>query len=379
MAPSRAGGRAVNERLCLFLPSLTGGGAERSFVLLANGFAARGYGVDLVLVRKHGPWAASVDPEVRIVDLGARRTASAIWPLIRYLRHNRPSVILSALDQANVVATLARWAARSRARLVVSIRLPIGKAAKANRRLNHRATRLLARFIYPRADRIIAISDGVRADLIESLGIPPEKVVTIYNPIVDDIFWEKAKRPPLLAVPHDDVPLILAAGRLRPVKGFDTLIQAVGLVRRSQRVRLMILGEGPERGRLEALAAELGIGEDVLLPGFDPNPLPYMARASVFVSSSVWEGFGNSIVEAMALGVPTVCTATDGPLEILENGRWGRLVPVGDHGALVRAIEEAIAVRGPDPRERGSHFTVDRSVDAYLDAMLPEKGAARVG
>jgi glycosyltransferase involved in cell wall biosynthesis len=360
------------DRLCLFLPSLTGGGAERSFVLLANGFAERGYEVDLVLVRKQGPWAAAVDPKVRIIDLGAARTAGAIRPLIRYLRSSRPRVILSALDQANVVATLARWIGRSRARLVISVRLPIGKAARANRQFRHRATRALARVMYPRADRIITISDGVRNDLLATFRLPPEKVVTIYNPIVDDEFWTRAAAPPKISLPDDGVSLILAAGRLRPVKGFDILIRAFAEVARSHPARLMILGEGPERDKLESLAAELGIAGHMLLPGFDPNPLPYMARASVFVSASIWEGFGNSIVEAMALGTSVVSTATDGPTEILERGRWGRLVPIGNVAALADAIASTLQSPQADPRERGAYFSAERSVDAYLAAALPE-------
>lgn len=362
----------LTQRLCLFLPSLTGGGAERSFVLLANGFAKRGYEVDLVVVKKHGPWVAMVDPAVQIVDLGAGRTAGAIWPLVRYLRANRPRVILSALDQANVVAALARWLARSRARLVISVRLPIGKAAKANRQFRHRATRALARVVYPRADRIITISDGVRDDLITAFRLPPEKIVTIYNPIIDDQFRTRAELPSRIALHDDGIPLVLAAGRLRPVKGFDVLIRAFAEVVKSRSARLMILGEGPERDQLEALAADLGIADDVVMPGFDPNPLPYMARASVFVSASIWEGFGNSIVEAMALGTPVVTTATDGPTEILEGGRWGRIVPVGDTSALAKAIADALRSPQPDPRERGAHFSLDRSVDGYLAAILPE-------
>jgi glycosyltransferase involved in cell wall biosynthesis len=365
-------GMAVGDRLCLFLPSLAGGGAERSLVLLANGFAARGHDVDLVLVKQHGPWIDSVDSKVRVIDLGASRAAKAILPLARYLRSARPRVILSALDQANVVAALACAIARCRSRLVVSIRLPIGKAVRDNRGLRHRATRMLARLVYPRAARIIAISDGVRDDLLATFPVPPEKVVTVYNPVVDEAFWERAARPPALTLPADDVPFILAAGRLHPVKGFDTLIRAFARMRDTNRARLIILGEGAERDRLTSLAAELGLGSDVLMPGFDPNPLPYMTRAAVFVSSSVWEGFGNSIVEAMALGVPTVCTACDGPREILQDGKWGRLVSPGDEAALAAAMVEALRTRAPDPRERGRQFSADAAVDGYLSVMLPD-------
>lgn len=361
-----------SKRLCLFVPTLTGGGAERSFALLANGFAAKGYEVDLVLVRKTGPWLAEVGSDVRIVDLDAGRAATAILPLARYLKSARPRAVLSALDQANVAALIARALSGVRTRLVISIRLPIGRAARAHRSLRHRVTRMLARRLYRKADLIVAISDAVREDLIETFDFPPGKVVTAYNPIVDDRFWEKAKQPPAQPLPLEGARLIVAAGRLRPVKGFDTLIHAFAEVRRAHDVRLLILGEGPERERLERLAADLDIADEVMMQGFDPNPLPYMARASIFVSSSIWEGFGNSIVEAMALGVPTICTRTEGPEEILEGGKWGRLVPIGDAGSLAAAIADYLTGQAPDPRPRALEFSVERSVEAYLAAVVPD-------
>lgn len=360
------------QRLCFFLPSLAGGGAERSFMLLANGAVARGHPVDLVLARKYGPWLAQVDPRVRVVDLEGRRTATTILPLARYLRATRPAAILSALDQANVVAVMARALSRTRPRLVVSIRLPIGVATRAGGSFRQRTTRALARRLYRAADMIVTISDGVRDDFIATFGYPPARVRTIYNPIVDAAFRERAERPAPAALPGDGVPLIVAVGRLRPVKGFDDLIRAFAGLRRGRPARLLILGEGPERPKLEALAAELGVAGDVLLPGFDPNPLPCLKAASVFVSSSVWEGFGNAVVEAMALGVPVVATRTEGPAEILEQGRWGRLVPIGDPEAMAVALAAALDDPGPDPRERARQFSVERSVDEYLAAALPD-------
>lgn len=357
-------------RLCFFVPSLAGGGAERSFMLLANGAVARGHPVDLVLARAHGPWLAQVDPRVRIVDLKGSRTAMTIIPLARYLRTARPAVILSALDQANVVAVMARALSRTRPRLLVSIRLPIGAAARAGGTLRQRTTRALARRLYRAADKIVTISNGVRDDFIATFGYPPAKVKTIYNPIVDAAFWTRADQPATAAAPFDGLPLIVAVGRLRPVKGFDCLIRAFAELRRARQARLLILGEGPERPKLEALAAELGVASDVIMPGFVSNPLPILKTASVFASTSIWEGFGNAVVEAMALGVPVVATQTDGPAEILEQGRWGRLVPVGEPAALALALGAALDDPGPDPRHRAQQFSVERSVDEYLAAAL---------
>ena len=363
------------ERLTLFLPSLRGGGAERVMVNLARGFSERGLKVDLVLARAEGPYMAEVPPDVRIVDLKARRVLASLPGLVRYLRREKPLALLSTLDHANIVALWAKSLAGSRTRVVVRVATTIASSSKNASNLRERLMPWLIRFFYSQADGIVAISKGVAQDLSRNIGIPAERINVIYNPAVTPELFERAKEP----VEHPwfapgEPPVILGVGRLTKAKDFPTLIRAFELVRRERPARLMILGEGEERPQLEALIKELGLQEDIALPGFVDNPYAYMARSRVFVLSSAWEGFGNVLVEAMACGCPVVSTdCPSGPAEILENGKYGPLVPVGDITALALAIANILELEGDliaDVALREKDFESDNAIKSYLELLL---------
>jgi glycosyltransferase involved in cell wall biosynthesis len=202
----------------------------------------------------------------------------------------------------------------------------------------------LMRRAYPSADAVVAVSQGVADEVREQLGVPAERVHVISNPVVTPRVTEGAGEPlthPWFA--PDQPPVVLGVGRLAPQKGFDTLLRAFRIAREQRPCRLVILGEGDQRGALEALAGELGVAEDVALPGFVANPFPYMAQAGAFVLSSAWEGLPNVLIQAMALGTPAVATdCPSGPREILDGGRLGRLVAVGDAAAMAEGIVEAL-------------------------------------
>lgn len=360
-------------KIALYLPSLRGGGAERVMVLLANGFAARGIATDLVLANAEGPYLADVSPHVRMIDLGAARVIRSLPGLVRYLRRERPQALIAALNHANVIACLAHRLGGVPTRLVVSEHSTLTQSRPGNRR--GQVVPWFMRRAYPWADAVMAVSKGVADDLVRALGLDPAKVHTLYNPVVTDDLLLKAQAP----VEHPwfnegEPPVLLGVGRLTQPKDFPTLIRAFGQLRARRPARLMILGEGELRPRLEALVREQGLEDDVQLPGFMANPFACMARAAVFVFSSRWEGFGNVLVEAMACGTPVVSTdCPSGPAEILEGGRWGRLVPVGDVAALAEAmaatLDEAIH---PDVTTRARDFGVDEAVEGYLRVMLPE-------
>jgi glycosyltransferase involved in cell wall biosynthesis len=226
---------------------------------------------------------------------------------------------------------------------------------------------------YPKNDGFIAISKGVAQDIAKAIRVPAEKIWVVYNPVITPNLLSQAQVP----VDHPWVapgapPLILGAGRLEPQKDFPTLIRAFAKVRKRRPCRLMILGEGKERTRLEALAAELNALEDLSLPGFLSNPHALMARAALFVLSSAWEGFGNVLVEALALGIPAVATDCEsGPKEILQGGRYGRLIPVGDVDAMAEAIQETMD--NPMPanvlRSAVKHYTAEACADEYLEVL----------
>jgi glycosyltransferase involved in cell wall biosynthesis len=231
---------------------------------------------------------------------------------------------------------------------------------------------MLVRRYYPWADGIVAVSQGVAADLLELTDLPPSKVRVLPNPVVTPELVECA------AQPLDDpwftagaAPVVLGAGRLDQQKDFPTLIRAFAAVRSKRAARLVILGEGPERARLESLVEELGIGEHVRLPGFVSNPFSYMARAAVFVLSSAWEGMPGVLIQAMACGAPVVATDCEsGPREVLASGKYGRLVPVGDHAALAEAIAATLdAPTSTLPPEALEPYTCEGAVDRYLHLL----------
>ncbi len=361
-----------NARIALFVPSLNGGGAERVMVFLANGIAERGLPVDLVTLCSEGAYRSEVSPDVNVVDLSARRMLLSIFPLFRYLRKSRPFALISALDYANIVAVCAQKLSLVDTRVVVTEHNTLSiSCANAARSLG-RLVPFLVRHFYRHAHGILAVSSGVADDLARVVNIDRQAIRVAYNPVVTEKMIARSYEPidhPWLA--DGQQPFVLAAGRLTGAKDFPTLIRAFKKLRGTDDVRLVILGEGPQREQLEKLVSELELEGAVLLPGFLDNPYAWMRRSALFVLSSAWEGFGNVLVEAMACGVPVVSTnCPSGPAEILENGKWGRLVPVGDADALAKAMHESlIDVEPPSVITRSRRFDVSNAVDEYLAAI----------
>jgi len=368
------------KRLAVFAPSMVGGGAERGALKLAEGLAQRGFDVDLVLASAQGSRLTEISPDVRLVDLKARRVLTSLPGLARYLRRERPYAVASVLNHANVVALWARKLARYPGRVVVIEQNTLSvKAAHAVSRRTRMMPRLVRRF-YPWADYVVGVSGGVVDDLNQIAKLDPEKVRVIFNPIVTDDLEEKARAP----VDHpwfgDGSSVFVAAGRLQPQKDFPTLLYAFAKLRSSRSARLLVLGEGPERENLEALIEKLGIGMDVQLLGAKSNPYAYMARSAAFVLSSRWEGLPTVLVEALKCGVPVIATdCPSGSREILADGRYGELVPVGDVGALALAMEAAIdgrVARAPD--ESWRPYELQAVVDEFLELMIERDSSDQV-
>ena len=351
---------------------MAGGGGERAAVKLAEGIADRGFTVDLVLAAAEGPRMQEIPPSVRVVDLRARRVATSLPALARYLQRERPRAIASVLDHANVVALWARRLARYPGRVVVVEQNTLSVAAANGKRLRDRMMpRLVGRF-YPWADYVVGVSAGVIADLVQYADLGPDRMRVIFNPIVTPDLVQKAQAQ----VDHpwftNGAPVFVAAGRLRPQKDFPTLLQALARVVQSRPARLLILGEGPERDRLEARVTELSLDEHVQLPGATSNPYAYMARATAFVLPSRWEGLPTVLVEALSCGAPVIATdCPSGPREILQDGRYGELVPVGDVTRLAEAMERALSGQLPRPPvESWRPYELDVVVDEYLDLLV---------
>lgn len=364
-----------NQKLAIYLPSLRGGGAERVMVTLANGFAARGFVVDLVLVNKEGPYLKDVAQGVRVVDLRAQRVLTSLPSLISYLRQSQPVAMLSALNHANVIAVLARWLSGAKTRLIVSERNHLSASDNQSGSLVAKQMPRFMSWAYPHADGVVAVSKGVGDDLARCIGLNPKSVTVVYNPIdvsvVKQLSQQDVSHPWLSP---NEPPVVVAIGRLTAQKDFPTLLRAFARLRQTQNARLLILGEGELRSQLEMLVHEFGLQDQVRMPGFVNNPFAYLSRSALFVLSSAWEGFPNVLAQAMACGTPVVSTACpSGPEEILENGRWGRLVPVGDDVALGDAMLATLQeTRHPQVTARAADFSVDKAVSGYLRVMQPD-------
>jgi len=359
-------------KIALFLPSLEGGGAERVMVTLANGFAGHGLSVDLVLGQARGPYLAEVSRDVRVVDLGVSRVLAGLPGLHRYLRRERPGALLATLPHCNLVATAAKRLARSPVHLVLrEASVPGVRDANARGLRDSWMPRLMAWF-YPMADAVVAVSGGVADELAQISGVPRQNIQVIFNPVVTRALASLAGEP--LRHPWftpGAPPVVLGVGRLVELKGFQDLIQAHALLRSNRDVRLVILGEGPKRGELENMVRALGLQDSVSLPGFASNPCQYMQAAGVFVLPSHRDGLPGSLIQAMACGARVVSTdCPGGSAEILENGRWGRLVPTSSPPRLARAIAATLDDPAPpDVRHRANCFAETVSVNAYLEVL----------
>jgi glycosyltransferase involved in cell wall biosynthesis len=359
-------------RVAFFLPSLGGGGAERALSTVASGLAARGVPLDLVLARAEGPYLQQLHPSVQVVDLGSPSTLRALLRLTAYLRTTRPTALLAAMTHANLVAAWAHRLAGSPGRLVLSERVHLSGFFADNRGPTQRITQWLVRHTYPGADRVVAVSEGVADDLHRHARLRPEQVCTIVNPVVTGHLLAQAAAPPSHRwLQGGPVPVVLAAGRLVPQKDHATLLEAFARVRRSRPLRLVVLGEGELRPELRAQAERLGVAEDVDFPGFESNPFAHMRAASVFVLSSRFEGLPGVLIQAMACGCRVVSTdCPSGPREVLDGGRWGPLVPVGDAASLASAIEAALDDPAPpDVRAGAARYTEAAAVEAFARVL----------
>ena len=394
-------------RIALVFGGLAGGGIERSMLRTAKGLAERGTAVTIIVRDSQGDLRAEIPDDVQVfvtrsasswlgrlfalaADPGAARyiltgavpkRIAHLPHLVKLFRQLRPDAVLAAAPPSNILAVWARRLAGVDSCVAVSQRNQTSLAAKNAARRHGGYPPGLVRHVYGQADAIVAVSAGVADDLATHVGIPRERIATIFNPVVSSAMILQSAEPvdhPWFAAGAP--PVVLGVGRLTAQKDFPTLIRAFARVRAERPVRLMILGEGkPEmHAELRALADSLGCAADVDLPGFAPNPFAYMALSGVFVLSSAWEGFGNVVVEALACGCPVVSTnCPSGPAEILDGGRYGALVPVGDAAAMADAILAMLA--HPPERAaltaRGAEFSVDRAVERYLELLMPTQDA----
>jgi len=368
----------MTRRIAVFLPSLDGGGAERVTLTLGQGLVQRGYQVDLVLASAKGVFLSDFPEGLRLVDLKASRVLKALIPLGKYLVREKVDVLLSALSHSNIIALLAKTVFGLPIRIVVAEHIAVIPSLRGARTLRERMVPSLIRLLYRKADAVVAVSEGVAQELIENFGLDADKVKVIYNPIsVEEILRKSQEFLDHPWFKPGEPPVVLGVGRLVEQKDFYLLIKAFARLRRKHKARLVILGEGAERAKLQELVHELGVETDVSLIGFVNNPYPFMRLAKVVALSSRWEALPTVLIEAMVLGKEIVATDCPyGPREILEDGRWGYLVPVGNEEELAKALAKALYnFRSEEEvnRMRASveeRFSLEKIVANYEEVLL---------
>ena len=344
---------------------------------LATEFAKSKHRVDLILVTKKGPYLKQVPKNIKIIGFFIPtmkfRTLSSIIPLLFYLKKEKPNILITASTSCNIIAVVTRILSHSQVKIIIGVHNTFSIAKKELRLFRRIVTLKLMQLLYPKADAVVAVSKGVADDLPRTINIPRQKIKVVYNPIINSEIYKKAKgKVDHLYFADPSFKVIIGVGRLTQQKDFSTLINAFAKVRQKAKTRLIILGEGEDRQKLEELIQRLKLEKDVSLPGFVDNPYAYMARSDVFVLSSRWEGLPTVLVEAMACGIPVVSTnCKSGPAEILENGKYGKLVPVRDVDALAGAILETLEnpLSSDILKARANDFSVEKAANEYLKVI----------
>jgi glycosyltransferase involved in cell wall biosynthesis len=357
--------------VAIFIPSVHGGGAERAMLNFAEELLRRGICVELVLAKLEGAWKSMIPSKLPVVDLGVRRMAWAVFPLARYLRANRPKVLLSTISHANVAAVISKHI--SGCDIPVVIRQSNTARQEYKESLGAKLIGSMIPYIYSHADAIIAVSKSVEEDLIRIRPKLRSLITVIPTPALYPKIFEYADELPRHPWFQDKtVPIVVSVGRLRPHKGMYDLLRAFRSVRQSTVARLIIVGEGDDRRRLERFIDQNGLKDDVHLVGFTANPFSFMKHADVFVLASHYEGLPNVLIQALSLGVAVIATDSPGGVrEVLANGRCGALVPVGEPDVLAQAIVSSLTgtERDCDHSDLLSRYDVQDATDRYVSLM----------
>lgn len=365
---------------------------------LAEGLAKKGHDVNLIVARYEGEYIPQLNSSIKVQALAKsgrlkgllsvlfsfpiRRFPLRLFTLPRflillpactnYLVGNRPDVVISALHNCNLAVIMARFCANCKTQIIVTEHIALSQFIRSVPKRHKKLLPFIKR-LYPLADKIVTVSEGVRTDLASLTGISETHINAIYNPVITEAMLANASETPAhpwLTDPNTFK--LLAVGRLTKQKDYYTLIHAISLATSEVPARLIILGEGKERRNLEELIDQLNLRDRIDLHGFVENPFSFMAHSDLFLVSSRLEGLCNVLIEAMANGCEVISTNCPfGPEEILQGGRYGTLVPVGDPKALADAIINAFRKR---PRYRRAkdyarQFTVEKAVDSYLETI----------
>ncbi|QMU31174.1 glycosyltransferase [Adhaeribacter radiodurans] len=364
------------KKICFFPGTLALGGIGKIFVNLIQEYAGRGVDVHVFLTKKEGEFLSQLPPNVQVFE-GSGRALTSIVSFIQYLRREKPEAVLSAREFLNIINIFCCLFTFNKTKPVVSLHTnqTAENAAEPNNPSLYKNPYFLtlAKVLYKIPEKIVAVSGGVADDFSYRMGVDRKKMKVIYNPVYSPTQEDIIPNTLLHNFLSDNRKFIIGVGRLTPQKDWPNLLKAFSLVREKMDVSLVILGEGSLRQELEELIEELSLQGHVLLPGFVNNPSYYVKKASAFVISSKYEGFGNVIVEALGVGTPVVSTdCPSGPSEILEDGKYGKLVPTEDPVALATGIIETLNISHNSEVliNRAKDFSVPRIADEYSNYIM---------
>ncbi len=372
------------KRVLFVIPTLGGGGAERVFLHILRHLDRKKFSPKVVLFEKKGELLSDLPSDIEVIALkdteGVYKTYGTVFlkltrRISKVFRTEKPDIVLSFMWYTNFVTLLGRMLSRVRCRVVISERYSLSPSFEG--KLVEFLRRMTIRLFYPRADNIIVNSKEMGRQIVKLSRVSVNKVTVIYNPVdtvrVLHLGKEKVDHPWF----HDGLPIIIGIGRLSRQKGFDYLIHAIRLLAvQGKDCRLVLLGTGTEENNLKKLASDLGIAERVEILGFQQNPYLFLARSTVFVLSSLYEGFPNVLLEALALGTPSIATrCPTGPEELVTDGVNGILIPPADKHALASALEKLLsdntlrAQLSDAGKKRSMDFSVEHIVKQYEDAL----------
>lgn len=355
--------------LLAILPCFSGGGAERVTVNILNGLAAHGIAAGLIVINSEGPLSASLAPGIPVADLGQDSLHHSLWALLREIRSQRPRVVYSTLGYINVALLgLRRFLPRGTQIWIREANLP---SISLPNNPHPRLMRSAYRWLYPRADRVIATSERMRAELADEFAVPERKLKLLRNPVDDGEIRRCAEA---LRPKREQGRLFIAAGRLIPQKGFDRLLRYLADLHDTDS-RLVILGDGSQGEYLARLASELGICEHVRFEGYVSNPWNYFAIADAFLLPSRWEGMSNAVLEALACGVPVIATPESGGIsEVAEQAQPGAVTVVAAGPDFVAAMRRVLAGRGTGlrPSLLPAAYRIASVIDHFEKWLYPD-------
>lgn len=358
-------------KICFYPGALNLGGVGRLTINLASEMMQQGYQIDLFLTMYQGNYLKDIPKEVKVIK-GKGGALKSMVTFANYIRDDKPDVIISSRDYLNLINILVTKLVRAKTKVIASVHVDYSGMPKQRQSYRIKALNFILKKLYPKADRIVAVSNGVAKDFSLRYNYPLDKIEVIYNPTYLEENYLIERKMKYETFFHTELPIVIGVGRLNDQKNFSLLIEAFEVVSKQIESKLIILGEGSNRPKLEKIIADKKLINNVFLPGFVPNPIDYIKKSNVFVMSSSWEGFGNVIIEAMGTGISVVTTdCPSGPAEILNNSKYGKLVPMNNKKEMANAIIEMI--KNPlDPelvKTRAKNFSVSTIVDQYLNLI----------